>query len=127
MNYHLVTPARHYRTEAERLSGINMFNAREKASAISAFLNTYIPAVEKMATQIRRYQGAFDDLSAKNAQLQSELQTASSEDLLKLVKFAQMERDYEAALTVLDQIQAEILSQYSVRRSSKKQAKMRIY
>lgn len=111
----------------ELLSGVNMFNAKEKVRDISAVLNVYIPAAEKMATQIKRYQRIFDELSAKNEQLQSELQTVSSEDLLKMIKFAQLERDYEAALAVLDQIPSEILSEYSAGWSSKKQAKMRIY
>lgn len=72
------------------LTGINAFNAKGRAAEIGKLLDSYIPNVEKMQTQLKRYSGAFTDtvkenkkLKKTNEQLSGELKEATSESVKK--------------------------------------------
>ena len=51
------------------LVGINPFNGKSRAAEISKVLDSYIPAVSKMRTELNRYQVAFTETAAENRQL----------------------------------------------------------
>lgn len=46
------------------LCGINPFNAKNRAAEIGKLLDSYIPSVEKMQTQLKKYIGAYPTGSA---------------------------------------------------------------
>lgn len=103
----------------EMLSGVNAFNAKSKTSEITAFLDKYIPAVEKMHTTLKKYQTVFTETAAeneklkkKNAQLETSLDKASRESLLKKLADAKLRQDYEDAVAVLERIPKEVLDEY---------------
>ena len=103
----------------ELLSGIGAFNAKSRATEISALLDKYIPAVEQMHSTLKKYQVAFTEttvenkkLKQENAQLEQSLEKATQESTLKQLADAKLQRDYEDAVAVLDRIPKEVLAEY---------------
>ena len=60
------------------LVGINPFNGKSRAAEISKVLDSYIPAVSKMRTELNRYQIAFTETAAENKQLKEKNKTLSA-------------------------------------------------
>ena len=78
-----------------------------------------IPAVEKMQTQLDKYQVTFTraatenkKLRKKNSQLKESLENAQEKSVLRKLQDNQLRRDYEASVSTLDRIPQEILEQY---------------
>ncbi len=104
----------------ELLSDIGAFNAKSRASEISALLDKYIPAVEQMHSAMKKYQVAFREttvenkkLKQENAELGQSLEKATQESTLKRLANAKLRQDYADALAVLDRIPKEVLDVYS--------------
>ena len=110
------------------LHDVNVFNAKSKAKDICAFLDKYIPGVEKMDTQMKKYRAAFTDLKRengalvrKNEALSAELKQSRQQSVLKKMSELQLQRDYEKAVAVLDRIPPEVLAVYAAPRTSSRQ------
>ena len=104
------------------LSQVSMFNAKAKAAEICRYLDKYIPNVERMSTQMKKYKGAFQDLTAenealirKNKNLTAALKESRQESVLKRMADLQFQRDYEKAIATLERIPPEILEHYAGR------------
>ena len=104
----------------ELLSGIGAFNAKSRAAEIAAFMDQYIPAVERMYNLMKKYQMAFTEttmenkkLKQKNTQLEQSLEKATQESTLKQLADAKLRRDYADAVAVLDRIPKEVLDVYT--------------
>ncbi len=105
----------------ELLNGISPFNAKGRAAEIAALLDKYIPAVERMRTEMKKYKAAFTETTAENAelkkqnaQLESSLEKASEESVLKKMADIKLQRDYADAVSVLKRIPKQVLSEYGV-------------
>ena len=103
----------------EMLTGIGPFNSKKRAAEISELLDGYIPAVEKMRTQLKKYSTAFtstkaenEKLKKKNKKLSESLEEANHESVLKKLNDAKLQREYEEALAVLERIPPEIITAY---------------
>ena len=101
----------------ELLTGIGPFNSKKRAAEISELLDGYIPAVEKMRTQLKKYSTAFTSTKAeneklKNKKLSESLEEANHESVLKKLNDAKLQREYEEALVVLERIPPEIITAY---------------
>ena len=103
----------------ELLSGIGAFNAKSRATEISALLDKYIRAVEQMHSTLKKYQVAFTETSVENKKLKQEnalleqsLKKATQESTLKQLADAKLRRDYADAVAVLDRIPKEVLAEY---------------
>ena len=103
----------------ELLTGIGPLNSKKRAAEISKLLDGYIPAVEKIHTQLKKYNVAFTKtatenkrLKKKNAELAQSLEAATKTSVLKELRDAQLKRDYEDALALLERIPQEIISSY---------------
>ena len=103
----------------ELLTGIGPFNSKKRAAEISELLDGYIPAVEKMRTQLKKYSTAFtstkaenEKLKKKNKKLSESLEEATHESVLKKLNDAKLQREYEEALVVLERIPPEIITAY---------------
>ena len=103
----------------ELLTGIGPFNSKKRAAEISELLDGYIPAVEKMRTQLKKYSTAFtstkaenEKLKKKNKKLSESLEEANHESVLKKLNDAKLQREYEEALVVLERIPPEIITAY---------------
>ena len=84
------------------LEGMNPFNAKSRASEIGKVLDIYIPAVEKMQTQLDKYQVTFTKtatenkkLRKKNSQLKESLENAQEKSVLKKLQDNQLRKDYD--------------------------------
>ena len=114
------------------LSEVNAFNARSKAAEIVKVLDKYIPNVEKMSTQVRKYSKAFASIKAENEALEqeneilsAELKETQKESVLKRMADLKLQHDYEEAVNLLEKIPPEVLAAYSGKkepdRASKKE------
>lgn len=110
------------------LSDVNAFNAKSKVKDICAFLDKYIPGVEKMDTQMKKYRAAFTDLkkengalARKNDVLVTELKQSRQQSVLKKMAELQLQHDYEEAVAVLERIPPEVLAEYAAPKMSSRQ------
>ncbi len=92
-------------------------------------LDIYIPAVDKMQTQLDKYQITFTKtatenkkLRKKNSQLKESLENAQEKSVLKKLQDHQLRQDYEAAVSTLERIPQEVLELY-MNRSQKQREK----
>ena len=104
----------------ELLASINPFNGKSKAMEIRTMLDKYIPNVERMHTQLKKYNVAFTDTTAENAalkqenaSLEAELESKSQESIEKQLREAQIHQEYQKAKALLDRIPKEVLAEYS--------------
>ena len=102
------------------LTGIGPLNGKKRAAEISELLDSYIPAVEKMRTQLKKYSTAFtstkaenEKLKKKNKKLSDSLDEATHESVLKQLKDAKLQREYQEALAILERIPKEVLDAYT--------------
>ena len=103
----------------ELLTGIGPLNSKKRAAEISKLLDGYIPAVEKMHTQLKKYNVAFTETATENkrlkkkaAELEQSLEAATKTSVLKELRDAQLRRDYEDALALLERIPKEVLVEF---------------
>ena len=103
----------------ELLTGIGPLNSKKQAAEISKLLDGYIPAVEKMHTQLKKYNVAFAEtttenkrLKKKTIELEQSLKAATKTSVLKELRDAQLRRDYEDALALLERIPKEVLDEF---------------
>ena len=106
----------------ELLTGIGPFNSKKRAAEISELLDGYIPAVEKMRTQLKKYSTAFtstkaenEKLKKKNKKLSESLEEANHESVLKKLNDAKLQREYQEAIAVLERIPPEVIDSYANR------------
>ena len=104
------------------LVGINPFNGKSRAAEISKMLDSYIPAVSKMRTELNRYQIAFTETAAENEKLKEKNKTLSASldkskegSVLKRLGDAKLRQNYEVALKTLDSIPPEVIRFYENR------------
>jgi hypothetical protein len=99
----------------ELLAGVNPFNARSGAADISSLLDSFLPAAEKMSTQLKKYRAAFQNLAAENRKLIAEnaqLAEKNKESVVHKLAKIKLRRDYAEAAAVLERIPPEIAVQY---------------
>ncbi len=112
----------------ELLSGVNAFNAKGKTAEIGKVLEEYIPNLEKMHTTLKKYNKAFTatvfenrELRQENEELEKSLEAAEKTSTLKKLADAQLKRDYQEAVALLDQIPKEVLDYYTKAIQTKKE------
>ena len=114
----LIVPKKHIQSldqtgpkDAELLAHIML-----KIKEIAKILDSYIPNVEKMHTQVKRYSAAAAEnkkLKKKNARLEKDLEAAQDKGVLKKLEEAKLRQSYEAAVELLDRIPPEIIRAYT--------------
>ena len=112
----------HHQQEAimALLADINPLNAKKRAAEIEALIEKYIPRVEKMRTQLKKYNSAYKELKAEVAALEKEVD-ASKESVIRRIETAQKLRELEELQKVVSNIPEEILKAYNDRDSKKKE------
>ena len=113
----------------ELLTGIGPLNSKKRAAEISKLLDGYIPAVEKMQTQLSKYGVTFTRTKAenkclkkKNAELEQSLEAATKTSVLKELRDTQLRRDYEDALALLERIPPEVLDEFRKPKAARREA-----
>ena len=115
----------------ELLTGIGPLNSKKRAAEISKLLDGYIPAVEKMQTQLKKYNVAFTETATENkrlkkkaAELERSLEATTKTSVLKELRDAQLRRDYEDALALLERIPKEVLVEFRKPKAAQRTAEL---
>ncbi len=61
------------------LREVSPFNAKKKSAELAALLEQYIPGVERMQTQMRKYDAAYRALRAENVGLKKQVNSGQGE------------------------------------------------
>ena len=93
------------------LGEVNPLNARKKSTEIEALLEQYIPGVERMQTQMRKYDAAYKSLRTENAGLKKQVDSNKESIKHRLEVFQQLQELEELRRTV-EHIPPEILQAY---------------
>lgn len=110
----------HLDTQRERLeellTGVNAFNAKARAAEISKLLDSYLPNVAKMDAQVKRFTGAYANVTNENKRLkrrtgalEKELDASRRTSIAKRLEDAKLRQSYEAAVQILERIPPEII------------------
>lgn len=93
------------------LAEVNPLNAKKKSAEIEALLERYIPGVERMQTQMRKYDTAYKALRAENAELKKQMDS-SKESVRYRLEVSQQLQELEDLRRTVDNIPPEILQAY---------------
>lgn len=93
------------------LGEVNPLNAKKKSAEIEALLEQYIPGVERMQTQMRKYDTAYKALRAENAELKKQMDS-SKESVRYRLEVSQQLQELEDLRRTVDNIPPEILQAY---------------
>jgi hypothetical protein len=97
------------------LESINPFNGKAKAQEISKMLDVYIPAVEQMQTELKKYDAAFaqeEALKQENQALKAKVDEKKRKGLEEQLREAKLEHDYREAMDLIQRIPPDILEEY---------------
>ena len=115
----------------ELLTGIGPLNSKKRAAEISKLLDGYIPAMEKMHTQLKKYNVTFTEtatenkrLKKKTIELKQSLEAATKTSVLKELRDVQLKRDYEDALALLERIPKEVLVEFRKPKAAQRTAEL---
>ncbi len=104
----------------ELLTGINPLNAKSRSQEIGKILDKYVPAVAEMDTTLKKYNVTFTDtvtenkkLRKQNKALREKVDASGKTSVMKKLEQAQLQRDYEEAIAVLERIPKEIIDEYT--------------
>ena len=95
------------------LSEVNPLNARRKSAEIEQLLEQYIPGVEKMKTQLKKYSGAYKQLKAENAELEKKLD-ANKESVQRRLELMQKLNELEELRRTIEDIPPDVLATYQM-------------
>ena len=108
------------------LADVKLTNYKSQAAQILAFLDKYIPDVEAMDTEMKKYRkefAAYDAekkaLKAENKELTAELEKSKKQSATKKVKELKLQSDYAEVRAILDRIPPEIIRAYAQRGKQK--------
>ena len=108
------------------LSDVKLTNYKDRAAQILAFLDKYIPDVEAMDTEMRKYRKEFANVDAEikaleeeNAELAEELAKSQKQSTTKKLQELKLQSDYAEARAILDRIPPEIIRAYAQRGKQK--------
>lgn len=93
------------------LDEVNPLNAKKKSAEIEALLEQYIPNVERMQTQMRKYDAAYKALRAENAGLKKQV-NSSKESIKRQLEVSQQLQELEELRRTVEHIPPEILQAY---------------
>lgn len=98
------------------LGEVNPLNAKKKSAEIEALLEQYIPGVERVQTQMRKYDAAYKALRAENAGLKKQV-NSSKESIKRQLEVSQQLQELEELRRTVDHIPPEILQAYQSKRT----------
>ena len=82
---------------------------------ISKMLDVYIPGVEQMQTELKKYDAAFaqeETLKKENETLKAKVEEKKRKGLEEQLRETKLEHDYQEAVSLLQRIPPEILEEY---------------
>lgn len=98
------------------LNDSNPFNKKSKAEELEALLDKYIPGVEAMRTRLKKYDKTYKELTAENAELEKELNSASRESIQKKLEIQRKLSELDELRRTVDAIPNEVIRAYTAQK-----------
>ena len=98
------------------LNDSNPFNKKSKAEELEALLDKYIPGVEAMRTRLKKYDKTYKELTAENAELEKELNSASRESIQKKLEIQRKLSELDKLRRTVDSIPDEVIRAYTAQK-----------
>ena len=95
------------------LNNSNPFNKKSKAEELEALLDKYIPGVEVMRTKLKKYDKTYKELTAENAELEKELNSASRESIQKKLEIQRKISELDELRRTVDSIPDAVIREYT--------------
>jgi len=93
------------------LGEVGPLNAKKKSAELAALLEQYIPGVERMQTQMRKYDAAYKALRAENVGLKKQVDSGK-ESVKRRLEVSQQLQELEELRRTVNNIPPEILQAY---------------
>ena len=95
------------------LNDSNPFNKKSKAEELETLLDKYVPGVEAMRTKLKKYDKTYKELTAENAELEKELNSASRESIQKKLEIQRKLSELDELRRTMDSIPDAIIREYT--------------
>ena len=95
------------------LNDSNPFNKKAKAEELEALLDKYIPGVEVMRTKLKKYDKTYKELTAENAELEKELNSASRESIQRKLEIQRKLSELDELRRTVDSIPDAVIREYT--------------
>ena len=95
------------------LNDSNPFNKKSKAEELETLLDKYVPGVEVMRTKLKKYDKTCKELTAENAELEKELNSASRESIQKKLEIQRKLSELDELRRTVDSIPDAVIRQYT--------------
>ena len=89
---------------------------KSKAEELEALLDKYIPGVETMRTKLKKYDKTYKELTAENAELEKELNSASRESIQKKLEIQRKLSELDELRRTMNSIPDAIIREYTERK-----------
>ena len=98
------------------LNDSNPFNKKSKAEELETLLDKYVPGVEAMRTKLKKYDKTYKELTAENAELEKELNSASRESIQKKLEIQRKLSELDELRRTVDAIPHEVIRAYTAQK-----------
>ena len=98
------------------LNDSNPFNKKSKAEELETLLDKYVPGVEAMRTRLKKYDKTYKELTAENAELEKELNSASRESIQKKLEIQRKLSELDELRRTMDSIPDAVIREYTERK-----------
>ena len=98
------------------LNDSNPFNKKAKAEELETLLDKYVPGVEAMRTKLKKYDKTYKELTAENAELEKELNSASRESIQKKLEIQRKLSELDELRRTVDAIPNEVIRAYTAQK-----------
>ena len=95
------------------LNDSNPFNKKSKAEELETLLDKYVPGVEAMRTRLKKYDKTYKELTAENAELEKELNSASRESIQKKLEIQRKLSELDELRRTVDSIPDAVIREYT--------------
>ena len=95
------------------LNDSNPFNKKSKAEELETLLDKYVPGVEAMRTKLKKYDKTYKELTAENAELEKELNSASRESIQKKLEIQRKLSELDELRRTVDSIPDAVIQEYT--------------
>ena len=95
------------------LNDSNPFNKKSKAEELETLLDKYVPGVEAMRTKLKKYDKTYKELTAENAELEKELNSASRESIQKKLEILRKLSELDELRRTMDSIPDAVIREYT--------------
>ena len=95
------------------LNDSNPFNKKSKAEELETLLDKYVPGVEAMRTKLKKYDKTYKELTAENAELEKELNSASRESIQKKLEIQRKLSELDELRRTIDSIPDAVIREYT--------------